>query len=182
MNLIDIKIKLLISKNEFLIISNSKNNRPTTIKMSYSQQKHSARQNLKEKMITQIQNEISIRKTISEAMKIDAENQGLIHSRKLSLKKEKFFRYCYNFDSENAKLHCSKVKELMMEIFEYDMEACRDGETDMALFVDENASDDHNCDSLKISKGEGGIIQMGQCMKDFDEFSKALLYFVENLK
>ena len=93
---------------------------------------------------------------------------------KLSARNEKFLRYCYNLDLENAKRYNEKVKETEMEILDFFME---EGESDKMLFgIFEQGK--RYCPD----KNEGALISFADDCKDKNESRQRWIDMCEMFK
>lgn len=125
---------------------------------------------LVEGILKEIENETANRKRIDLYMKTTPDCEGLKLSRKLGVRKEKFYRYVYNMDLENAKKYHLKIKETMLELLDSAMESegCR-------TFMDSDATNEYDMDTIQMSKNEGGALTLANHMKEFDSIASGLL-------
>lgn len=100
---------------------------------------------------------------------LDAKTKEVI--RKLSLREEKFYRYCFNLDIENVKKYRQKCQETYLEVLEDMMESPQS-----YLLMSETYGEPEN---TIVSRKEGAVIKMGQIAKEWTLWSEKMVHNVE---
>jgi hypothetical protein len=99
----------------------------------------------------------------AEKKKSFEENASMII--KMSMRKEKFLRYCYNLDLPKAEEYRLKVRETMLEQMDDAMESSKEGVE--ILFG--NPGTDGFVNEKSGHRGEGAVIAMGKDMMEGDK-------------